>query len=376
MPSTREAIDPHLRYLYRLLSPAIPLVSENRAADALLDRKHSLPRYMGVHTPGSAVQISGFAPSSLADAVALLAEAGYVDAEGGVSWNCAWPVRARRRTDALDAVSSSLLHDVTRLLDGVHAIRDAIADDAVPVSLVLPVSCSLSPDRPAAAVADEFQPVAEALLESTGPAVDRLVLDPAGCTPAAVSEIKRRWPALTVDLDLSTRASVSMETLAGYRDGGLLDGVVLGRSVAADPTFLLQLEDTQHDAGFLDNVVRNYAVYADVCQHLYGYPYRAQELLAPLFHVYGGHEGRYFRTALQDTLKAYTSNRLYLAPRASPLTATIGDAGDDDAEYAPGPVFGIIDTALELLQHERTVRGYRGRFSAPFPRRPVVGAGC
>ncbi|KAJ3374431.1 hypothetical protein GGF31_007207 [Allomyces arbusculus] len=347
----REAIDPHWRYLMWLISPVTPQIMETRAARALTDRPRSLQRYLGVVTPHTTPYVSGTDPCELATAAQMLRDTGYVTTAHGISWNGVWPQYARRKNCGDDDCITPRLADPAWVRDVVAALRGGNHHD--PITLVYPLVVVMNdPDkfvRPLSAVPGR---------------PPRLVLDARGLDPADAWEIKQRWPNLEVDVDLSAFSRVTPNDVHRHATEGHVDGVVLGRSVVADPVGLLDvIRDAPCRANDVnrDQLVLEYAYYADVAQHMFGHPYAATELLMPLFPVFQHREGTAFRRLLLDELNR--ARHAIAAPGithpSSPYYAV--DRGAPTDEYTPGPVFRIIEAALERLQRLRR-REARGGF--------------
>ncbi|KAI9217321.1 hypothetical protein BC828DRAFT_391455 [Blastocladiella britannica] len=352
--SMREATDPHMRMLVRLAHPSLPLVAETRAAEALVARAASVPRYLGLPTPPhSAVQLSGWHGPALARAVELVAEYGYLDrvqeedgddGEGpeeeagssGIVWNAAWPMHVAAATHSRRGRALGNLHvgapGVDGLVAGARALSDALAIAAAtgagvsvcgdPPRVVLPLLAT--PSDPSAGPFTHWPSIATAASDLVHDArIRHLVLEPPPPFPITpdsgaaalelAAEVKASLPpGVRVDVSYARADRVPWSLVRAARDIYGLDGVVLGEAVARDVGVVVDLDarlaggasdadlvrllgTDEHRQEWADDLAMRYAQYADAVRHHYAHPYPIRELLAPLLAgLYRGADRRSF----------------------------------------------------------------------------------
>ncbi|ORZ33207.1 hypothetical protein BCR44DRAFT_44233, partial [Catenaria anguillulae PL171] len=354
----------------------MPIVSSARPAGALVTRTSSLPRYMGIPTPGTFTQITGFDPEQLATATRMLRDEGYFEQENqaetastnkarsGISWNCAWPMHGK----ALDAAAVGALSDLGLLAACVAAIGSQLPSN-LSLQLVLPVlpePLGIHLGWPS------IDAVVDRITSNTSNA--QFVLDPhRGLDYRAVWEIKKRWPRLDLHLDCTLDQSVQLADLERHRDAGGMNGVVIGRAVTRDPLVLGELAAGLGLLGKgmvdVDEIIHNYAVYADVVQDLYGYPYPIHDLLIPLAHVLRGAQGKAFRSALlQPNYPCDDSQNIHARSSSSTFSQPpISESTPGSPERrSVGPMYHLIMAQVDQARGASLAGKVRSKFGLPW----------
>ncbi len=223
--------DRHFRHLLRLISPNTALYTEMVTANALLNRGPDIIEHDDVRGH-SALQLGGAEPADLARCAALAQAAGY--AEVNLNVGCPSPRVSRGRFGAC------LMAEPVLVAECVAAMREAC-------SLPVTVKCRLGIDR------FDDDPFLHRFVDAVLPHIDGLIVHARIAMLDGLSpEENREIPPLQYPRVHALRARCAPVPVAinggirsvddARRELELIDGVMLGRAICANPGLLGDLD--------------------------------------------------------------------------------------------------------------------------------------